>query len=50
MDTNDNTVARYGGMGDTVSPYYGGSLASYPTGTVPPPHSHVPLLHQAPPR
>jgi len=39
----------YGGMGDTVSPYYGGSLASYPTGTVPPPHSHVPLLHQAPP-
>ena len=45
------------------SDYYGGysgpetahaplshSITGYPTGTVPPPHSHVPLLHQAPPR
>ena len=39
------------------SDYYGGGanygdsgVLSYPTGTVPPPHSHVPLLHCAPPR
>ena len=39
------------GYGDSeVSPYYGGTVMNYPTGTVPPPHSHVPLLHQAPPR
>lgn len=25
-------------------------IGNYPVGTVPPPHSHVPLLHQAPPR
>jgi len=38
------------------SDYYGGGanygdsgVLSYPTGTVPPPHSHVPLLHCAPP-
>jgi len=40
------------------SDYYGGycgpdtahaQMVNYPTGTVPPPHSHVPLLHQAPP-
>jgi len=28
---------------------YTGNIGNYPTGTVPPPHSHVPLLHQAPP-
>ena len=38
------------GYGDVeVSPYYGGNMMNYPTGTVPPPNSHQPLLHQAPP-
>ena len=38
--------------GYDVSPYYGGgsNMINYPTGTVPPPTSHQPLLHQAPPR
>lgn len=37
--------------GYDVSPYYGGgsNMINYPTGTVPPPTSHQPLLHQAPP-
>jgi len=29
--------------------YGGGHIGNYPTGTVPPPTSHMPLLHQAPP-
>lgn len=29
--------------------YSAGHIGNYPTGTVPPPHAHVPLLHQAPP-
>lgn len=35
---------------ETEMPFYGGgNVGNYPTGTVPPPNSHIPLLHQAPP-
>jgi len=35
---------------ETEMPFYGGgNVMNYPTGTVPPPNSHIPLLHQAPP-
>ena len=41
----------YGGYsGPETHAQMGGSISGYPVGTVPPPHSHVPLLHQAPPR
>ncbi len=41
----------YGGYsGPEAHAQLGGSMTGYPVGTVPPPHSHVPLLHQAPPR
>lgn len=40
----------YGGYsGPETHAQMGGSISGYPVGTVPPPHSHVPLLHQAPP-
>ena len=47
---SDNNPPYNPGYGEVeVSPYYGSNMMNYPTGTVPPPNSHQPLLHQAPP-
>jgi len=48
--TSYNDNPPYNPQYETEMPYYGGgNVINYPTGTVPPPTSHVPLLHQAPP-
>lgn len=50
MTTYSDNPPYNPGYGEVeVSPYYGGNIGHYPTGTVPPPNSHQPLLHQAPP-
>jgi len=48
--TSYNDNPPYNPQYETEMPFYGGgNVINYPTGTVPPPTSHVPLLHQAPP-
>ena len=49
--TSYNDNPPYNPQYETEMTFYGGgNMVNYPTGTVPPPTSHVPLLHQAPPR